>query len=205
MLLKGSNNKEDWSELQARFDSLSRFLWDCKDILNETEINSINQKYELPLLLQRISVRMKGKYKENPDLFEEDYAELQSVSTSNETLTNVLNDYYRMQSERTPTFWDQLVSFVSAWLWPIVAGVVAGIIAGIILVYYELRVSKTKVAEKPRRGRMHYVLHECLHSIACSLFTMPKINETRTFQRIILNLNRSISKIWQFLIIRVPE
>jgi flagellar basal body-associated protein FliL len=66
LILKGSNNGEDWSELQARIDSLDRFLWDCKDILNETTLQSLKTKYTLPLLLERISARMNdGSYKGN--------------------------------------------------------------------------------------------------------------------------------------------
>ncbi len=104
LFLKGSNSKEDWSVLQARFDSLSRFLWDCRDILNDTARTSINSAERLPLLLERISVRMNdGSYKGNPSLFTDDYGELQTVCTSSEVLTRVLDDYYEMQSKVNPT------------------------------------------------------------------------------------------------------
>jgi len=136
LILKGSNNGEDWSELQARIDSLDRFLWDCKDILNETTLQSLKAKYTLPLLLERISARMNdSSYKGNPSLFTDDYGELQTMGAPTETLNKVLNDYYEMQSTKSPTIFEQIGSFFVTYLWPIVAAVIAAVIGGIILYY----------------------------------------------------------------------
>jgi len=98
MILKGSNNKEDWSQLQARFDALSEFAWDCKDILNETTIKTLEAKYKLPLLLEKIGSRIENsRYRGNPHLFTADFEELKEVEAPNETLSKILNDYLNMQ------------------------------------------------------------------------------------------------------------
>lgn len=74
MILKGTNNQEDWSELQARFDALSEFIWDCRHALNESQIKELNAEYEFYLLLDRIALRMRnGQYRDNPSLFKQDY------------------------------------------------------------------------------------------------------------------------------------
>lgn len=152
MILKGSNSKEDWSELQARFDSLSKFLWDCQGILNETSIEGLDAKYRLPLLLEKISLKMEsGAYRDNPALFTEDYEELKTVCSSNETLSRILRDYYEMQTRASPTWIDQLLAVWNLYMVPIVTGIVVGI----ILIYYELRISRTKkrgITKEKKKG-----------------------------------------------------
>jgi hypothetical protein len=154
LILKGSNNVEDWSQLQARIDSLDRFLWDSEDILNETTLQSLKAKYTLPLLLERISARMNdGSYKGNPSLFTDDYGELQTIGAPTETLNRVLNDYYEMQSTKSPTIGEQLGSFFVTYLWPIVAAVITTVIGGIILYHWT---GKQKVPKGMRALRAFF-------------------------------------------------
>lgn len=152
LFLKGSNSKEDWSLLQARLDSLSRFLWDCRDILNETALTNIDSEERLPLLLERISARIKdGSYKEKPSLFTEDYSKLKTVNAPDETLAMVLDDYYDMQSKISPTVAEQIGSFLIIYLWPIISTILAAVVSGIILFHYRQK-AKTPEAKKPKRG-----------------------------------------------------
>jgi len=142
LILKGSNLKEDWSRLQADFDSLSRFLWDCGEILNETTIKSIDTKYRLPLQLEKMSARLKnGAYADNPNLFMEDYEELKTVCTSETTLSKVLGDYYEMQGTASPTMVEKILDILNS---PIVTAIVAAAVGGIIGAYLERRSSRIK-------------------------------------------------------------
>jgi len=151
LILKGSNLREDWSRLQADFDSLSRFLWDCREILNETAINGIDAKYRLPLQLERISARLKSRaYANNPNLFMEDYEELKTVCMSEATLSGVLGDYYEMQGTASPTMVEQILGILNV---PIVSATVAGAVAAVsgVIVgkYWERRSSRTARAANP--------------------------------------------------------
>lgn len=103
MILKGSNNKEDWSTLQACFDALDQFVWDCRG-LNTTKIESIEKKYEMTFLLERISSRMEtGRYRDDPSLFTQDFEKLKESGAPNETLSAVLLQYY--ENQKTPPSW----------------------------------------------------------------------------------------------------
>jgi len=130
MILKGTNNHEDWSKIQARFDALSEFLWDCRNVLDEKEIEELNVEYTLFFLLDRIALRMRtGRYRDNPTLFREDYNELERVCSSNATLSEVLNNYLEMQENPPPTLIEQIWDFIYP---EIVATVVGGIILAIV-------------------------------------------------------------------------
>jgi len=143
MILKGTNNKEDWSKTQARFDALSEFVWDCRDILNTTMIEKIDSEYRLPILLEKMALRMKsGHYRDNPNLFREDFEELEKICSSNETLSKVLNEYYDVQ--KTPSLPEQLSDLWDTYMVPIVTATIAGIIAGIVSIYYKIHISRTK-------------------------------------------------------------
>jgi hypothetical protein len=103
MILKGSNNKEDWSRLQARFDALDEFVWDCRS-LNATKIESIEKQYKMTFVLERISSRMEtGKYREDPSLFTKDFEELKENGAPNETLSAILLQYY--ENQKNPSSW----------------------------------------------------------------------------------------------------
>jgi len=116
ILLKGSNAKEDWSKTQADIDALSEFIWDCKSAgMNDTSIQNIETKYKSSMLLDRIASRMKsGVYKDNQALFNSDYEELRRVAadTMNDMLTKVLNDYYALQQESPPSFFEQITNYL---------------------------------------------------------------------------------------------
>lgn len=147
LILKGSNNHEDWSQLQARIDSLDRFLWDCKGILNGTTLQSLKAKYDLPLLLERISMRMNdGSYKGNPSLFTDDYGDFQDIGAPPETLNRVLNDYYEMQSITSPTVFEQIASLFVTYLWPILVGTIVTVVGGIIFYLWKEKYKRSQEA-----------------------------------------------------------
>jgi len=116
IFLKGSNAKEDWSRTQADIDALSEYLYDCKSTgVNDTAIQNIETRYKPSILLDRIASRMKsGIYKSNQALFNSDYEELRRVAadTMNGMLTKVLNDYYAMQQESSPSLFEQMASYL---------------------------------------------------------------------------------------------
>jgi len=133
-ILKGSNNKEDWSKLQARFDALSEFTWDCRDILNETTIKTLEAKYKLVLMLDRIGTRIESrKYEDNPDLFMTDFEELKEIGAPNETLSKVLGDYLNMQEnpelEWIEELWSVFLDKTAEIIVTIIGGVCVVIIA----------------------------------------------------------------------------
>lgn len=130
MVLKGSNSKEDWSKIQARFDALSDFIWDCREALNETKIEETNVRYKFFLLLDKIAFRMESdRYRDDPDLFRVDYEELEKVCTSNATLSKVLNDYLEMQENPPPTLSERILDF----LFPEIVAPVAVIVISAIM------------------------------------------------------------------------
>lgn len=150
MILKGTNNKEDWSKGQARFDALSDFVWDCKGILNDTTIEGIEGKYKLAFLLDKIASRIQsGTYKDDPNLFTADYEDLRSIGATNETLSKVLNDYIDMK-EKPPPSWIDL-----AWIFfldHIIGGMLFGAIIGGIIAAVLLRKFKSKETEPTRQS-----------------------------------------------------
>lgn len=137
MILKGSNSKEDWSKLQARFDALSEFVWDSKDILNETIIETLEARYKLVLLLDKIDSRIEsGRYRDNPALFTADFEELKDVGAPNETLSKILNDYIDMQENPPPQWYESLWSIFLEYVEEIIVGVIILIIGAIIVKKY---------------------------------------------------------------------
>lgn len=150
MILKGTNSKEGWSKIQARFDALSDFVWDCEGVLNATTIERINAKYKLPLLLDKIAFRMEsGRYWDNPSLFTKDYEELEKICPSNSTLSKVLNDYYEMQKSAPSTLLEQLSDFWGTYMVPIVTTIIAGIVVLMVRRY----ISRTKKQDR-KRGKL---------------------------------------------------
>jgi len=142
MVLKGTNSKEDWSKIQARFDALADFAWDCRGALNETKIEEINSRHKFFLLLDKIAFRMESnRYRDDPDLFRVDYEELEKVCPSNATLSEVLNDYFEMQKTPQPT---QLERFWNTYMIPIITTIIGGLIVGVITAYYKIRIAQTK-------------------------------------------------------------
>jgi hypothetical protein len=103
MILKGSNNKEDWSTLQARFDALDQFVWDCRGF-NATKIEIIKEKYEMTFMLERISSRMEtGRYRDDPNLFTQDFEKLKESGATDATLSEILLQFY--ENQKTPPSW----------------------------------------------------------------------------------------------------
>lgn len=134
MILKGSNSKEDWSELQARFDALSEFTWDCRDILNESTIKTLEAKYKLPLMLDKIGTRIeRRKYVDNPDLFTADFEELKAIGAPNGTLSKILSDYLNMQENPPLKWYELLCSFCLENIREIAVTVIGTIIGGVCL------------------------------------------------------------------------
>ena len=157
MILKGTNSKEVWSKLQARFDALDEFVWDCQGILNDTQIKSIEAEYKLTLLIDKIVSRIEsGDYRDNPSLFTEDYKELKAVGASNETLSKILNDYIVMQKMTPSTLIEQISDFCNTYLVPIITAIIAGTIAGIVLIYYEIRIARTKRRAAKKRKKSNW-------------------------------------------------
>lgn len=148
MILKGTNNEEDWSKMQARFDALSEFIWDCEGILNASTIENIVAKYRLPLLLDRINSRMEsGSYRDNPSLFTEDYEELKKVGVPDETLSKILNDYTNMLENPPREWYESLWAICSENMVKIIIGVTTTIIAAVIVKKY--------VEPKMKKRRKH--------------------------------------------------
>jgi len=128
MILKGSNNKKDWSSLQARFDALSIFLWDCIGILNETQIKTIEVEYKFVLLLERVGSRISSReYVETPALFNQDYSDLVEIGASNETLNRILNDYLNMQESQPMGWLESIWAFIMNNIILIIVGVIIGV------------------------------------------------------------------------------
>jgi len=137
MLLKGSNNKEDWSRLQARFDALSEFLWDSRDILNETTIKTIEAKYKLTLLLEKIGARIEnGRYREDPSLFTLDFEELKEVNAPDETLSKILNDFVNMQENPPSEWYESAWSFLSDNIGKVIVGLIVTVVGAFIVKKY---------------------------------------------------------------------
>jgi hypothetical protein len=152
ILLKGSNAKEDWSRTQADIDALSEYLYDCKSIgMNDTAVKNIETKYKPFMLLDRIASRMKsGVYKDNQALFNSDYEELRRVAadTMNDMLTKVLNDYYALQQESPPSFFKQIVNYLTQKADAIIIGVLIAVIGAVA----KDRI-KSKQPETKKRGK----------------------------------------------------
>lgn len=141
MILKGSNNKEDWSRLQARFDALDEFVWDCQG-LNATKIGNIEKQYKMTFLLERISSRMEtDKYKDDPSLFTKDFEELKENGAPNETLSAMLLQYY--ESQKTPLSWLESVwkFFVETIVGQLI---IVTIIGGTVVAFITKRLNKPK-------------------------------------------------------------
>jgi len=141
MILKGSNNKEDWSKLQARFDALDEFVWDCQG-LNATKIGNIEKQYKMTFLLERISSRMEtGRYKDDPSLFTLDFKQLKENGAPNETLSAILSQYY--ESQKPPPSWSETV-----WVFFIetIVGqlLIVTIIGGVVVALITKKLTKSK-------------------------------------------------------------
>lgn len=141
MILKGSNDKEDWSKSQARFDALDEFVWDCQG-LNTIKIESIEKQYKVTFLLERISSRMEtGRYRDDPSLFTQDYEELKENDAPNETLSAILLRYY--ENQKTPPSW--LESVWSFFIQTIVGQLlVVTIVGGVAIAIMTKRLIKPK-------------------------------------------------------------
>jgi hypothetical protein len=141
MILKGSNNKEDWSKLQARFDALDEFVWDCQG-LNTTKIESIEKQYKVTFLLERISSRMEtGRYRDDPSLFTQDFEKLKESGAPNETLSAILLQYY--ENQKTPQSW--LESVWNFFIQTIVGQLlIVTIFGGVVVALIVKRLTKTK-------------------------------------------------------------
>jgi len=147
IILKGSNSKDDWSQTQAGLDATSQFIWDCRGILNTTLLEDIEAKNKVPLLLNKIGVRMtSSKYKTNQDLFYEDYEELKKFYASNETLQQVLNDFYDLQKEVDITTPRLIFNVILQYLPIIIAGILGTVVGGVILHGYII----PKIKERQR-------------------------------------------------------
>ena len=152
ILLKGSNNREDWTNTQADLDALSEYLWDCKSTgMNDTLIQSIENKYKPSILLEKIASRMKqGDYKDNQALFNSDYEELERVSNDsiNDMLTKILDDFYALQQESTPGLFEQIVNYLFTKADAIIIGVVISISSLLLGNYLTSRGKKKKKQRK---------------------------------------------------------
>lgn len=148
ILLKGSNNKEDWSRTQADIDALSEYIWDCKCTgMNATAIQSIETKYKPSMLLDRIASRMKSSdYKDNQALFNSDYEELRRVAadTMNDMLVEVLNDFYTLQQESAPSLPEQIGSYLLQKADAIGFGVVMTVIGVLVGKYMKSKKDRGK-------------------------------------------------------------
>jgi len=154
LTLKGSNNKEDWSGLQARFDALSVLLWDCKGILNETSLKKLENTYKPTLLIERIGGRVKsGAYKNNPSLFRDDFEDLRDVGASNETLQKVLDDFYDMQKESTPTWYEELWVFLKQRTTEITVGLFVTIVGAVIVKIIENKYLKPRRSSRAKKDK----------------------------------------------------
>jgi len=134
MILKGSNNRDDWSRLQARFDALDEFVWDCQG-LNASKIESIERQYKMTFVLERISSRMEtGRYRDDPNLFTKDFEELKENGAPNETLSAILLQYY--ENQKTPPSWlDSVWNFLAQTIEgrTILGIIIATVVAALII------------------------------------------------------------------------
>lgn len=151
MVLKGSNDKDEWSISQARLDSLSAFISDCKGVLNDSDIKTIQTTFECSFLLNRmLSLLSSGKYRDNPWLFTQDYEKLRNAGADNATLTKVETDYIEMQETPTPSLTDSIWAFfVEHILGGMIFGtVLGGLIVGLLL---RRRTNNTKKTQNSER------------------------------------------------------
>jgi len=138
MILKGSNNKNDWSMSQAGLDAVEHFLWDCKSKLNEEIINEINIKYKKPLLLERITENINNKfYKNNKNEFYEDLAELEQIGISEEISFHLWNEYKALFKE--PTIWGKFCETIKTSTNSIILGIITGILVHYLIKFIENR------------------------------------------------------------------
>lgn len=144
LVLKGSNRVEDWSNTQAEIDALKEFMWDCKSAgMNDTELQTIETRYEPPMLIARIASRMKsGVYRNNEVLFNSDYEELKKAAdgTMNDTLSNILSEYYAEIQQTSPSFWEQVGSYIAQKLDALIMGALVVLIG----VFIDNRLKKAK-------------------------------------------------------------
>lgn len=154
LLLKGSNSKEDWSIAQAGMDALSEFAWDLRSAgVNDTAIKNLGTKYKIPFLLSKIALRMEsGEYRNNPAVFYSDYEDLKNAAagTMNDTLTNVLTDYYLKQQQPELSIWEKANAFfvqntLGVAILSFILGIASGIAAPYILRLFK-RTSKVEVS-----------------------------------------------------------
>jgi hypothetical protein len=141
MILKGTNNKEDWSKVQASLDAFSDFVWDCKQILDNTTTRGIEVRYKPTLMLDKIASRIQsGIYRDNPGLFTADYEELQEAGASNETLSKVQEDYMTMQEALPPSWTDQAWTFIREHIIGdmLCSAIIGGIIVAVLLKRFRL-------------------------------------------------------------------
>jgi hypothetical protein len=150
MILKGSNDKKDWSVNQADLDSLSAFISDCTGVLNNSDIDSIRKTYESSFLLSRIlSLIGSGAYRDNPWLFTQDYERLKQAGADNTTLSKVQTDYMDMQEKEPLSLADNLWTF---FVDHILGGMIFGSILGGLIVGLLLRRESKKGKANQRNG-----------------------------------------------------
>lgn len=152
LLLKGSNNQEDWSISQADLDALSEFEWDLESAnASASAIQQLNTEYEVPFLLSEISSKMaNGDYKNNPSAFYADFEQLKeaAANTMNDTLTNVLNDFYANQQMSQPSSLTQLNDFfVQNAIGVVIISLLSTFIGGIIGYFIRPKFGKTKTSD----------------------------------------------------------
>lgn len=137
VVLKGSNGIEDWSKTQADIDALKEFMWDCKSAgMSDTELQTIETRYEPSMLINRIASRMKsGVYRNNAVLFNSDYEELKKAAngTMNDTLSKILSDYYTAQQETPPSLLEQIGGYLAQKSDALVMGVLITVIGVLVL------------------------------------------------------------------------
>ena len=143
MILKGTNNKDDWSTLHARQDALSEFIWTCKDnsnpSMNATMIEKIDSKYKLSILKDKIALRMEsGLYKDNPSIFTDDFEDLRKNQGSEEDLNVILTNYYNLQTNEAKTLSKKFSDLWETYMVPIITA----IIGGIFVLYFEIRMKR---------------------------------------------------------------
>jgi hypothetical protein len=110
--------------------------------------------YKPTLLIERIGGRVKsGAYKNNPSLFRDDFEDLRDVGASNETLQKVLDDFYDMQKESTPTWYEELWVFLKQRTTEITVGLFVAIVGAVIAKIIENKYLKPRRSSRAKKDK----------------------------------------------------
>jgi len=138
LILKGSNSEDSWSTIQAHIDAIDQILWDSKNQINQTQINSLILKYKLPYLIERINDRIqKNYYKNNDAQFVEDINELKDNNATQDFIVKLWNDYLSNKNIKEPNIWEKIqgLDWINGLIFTIIGSVISAIIIAILLKY----------------------------------------------------------------------